>query len=160
MPPSPNQPLSGQSTAQPAPQPYAAPAYAPYQRLFDPNRPSTVKGVYLGDVLFLIAGVLLIGVGFENLGWISSSFAPGMFVLLGLLAIPTGLIFVAHVVMPHILDPVKHVLDMGMFVMSLIFLLWGFLGSFLGSVAALGGFLLAAGLFGLAGVGLKLGVLK
>ncbi|MGE5379391.1 MAG: hypothetical protein ACM3L5_00790 [Candidatus Saccharibacteria bacterium] len=143
-----------------SPPPYGTPPYAPEQQGFlHPARAPTVKIVYLGDVLFLISAALLIGVGFQNLGSIGGG-ASVSFVLLGLVAIPTGLIFMAYVIMPSALQPLDRVLDLLMLVMPIVFLLWGFLGSFAGGVAINGGLLLAGGLFGLAGMGFKMGILR
>lgn len=138
----------------------APPQYAPqYQRPMKVERVPTIKNVHLGEILFLISSVLLIGAGFENLGWIGFG-ARIQFILLGLVAIVAGLLIMAMVVMPELIKGLGPMTDTIVLALSALFVLWGLAASFFGNVGADGGFLVAAGLFGLAGSALKMGMIK
>jgi hypothetical protein len=119
----------------------------------------TVKSVHLGDVLFLIASVLLLGLGFENFSTITGV-VQAQYIVLGLVAILGGLFIMAMVIMPYMLTPVGQFMNLLVLVFSLVFLLWGLVATFANNIGLYGGFLVAAGLFGLAGSGLRMGLVK
>jgi hypothetical protein len=142
------------------PQPQYAPQPPVYQHL--PRQPMlpTVRPVHLGDVLFLIASVLLLGTGLANFSNITAYYIGAQYIILGLVAFLGGLFMMALVIMPELLKPVKQYTDLGILAFSGIFLLWGLVATFANNVGYYGGFLLAAGLFSLAGCGLRMGYIK
>jgi hypothetical protein len=119
----------------------------------------TVKAVHLGDVLFLISSALLLVAGFENFASLSR-FVAGQYVLLGMFAIVGGLLFLGMVVMPYLLNPIEKYMDMIVLGLSAIFLFWGVAAMFGGSIGYDGGQVFVGGLFGLAGMGLKMGIVR
>ncbi len=173
QPAAPAQPVQPQPQGPPqqqyAPQQYppAPPRYdqgpsqygAQYQRPYRQPKVPTIKSVHLGDVLFLISAVLLLGVGLENFSNITG-FVRAQYIILGLVAIVGGLLMMAMVVMPELLKPLEQNMDMLVLAFSLVFLLWGLVATFANNVGFYGGFLFAAGLFGLAGSGLRMGLIK
>lgn len=134
-------------TAPPQPvRPQPAPAYpAPpaYQQAppYVPKVP-TVKNVHLGEILFVLSGLLLIAVGFENLG--VGGFGL-QYLVLGILAVIGGLYFLATVLMPHLLRELSQVSGVLTLALSLVFLLWGLAAAFGSNVGVAGGLLVAAG---------------
>lgn len=137
--------------------PPSAPPYPP--QLFQPPRSPTVKSVHLGEVLFLISSALLLVAGFENFATLSR-FALAQYVLLGMFAIVGGLLFLGMVVMPHILKPIEQYLDMIVLGLSAIFLFWGVAAMFGNNIGVDGGLVFIGGLFGLAGMALKMGIIR
>ena len=118
-----------------------------------------MKSIHLGDVLFLISSMLLIAVGLENFSWIAVA-VRAQYLILGLVALLVGLLLLANVVMPYLLRSMDQMMDMVIAALSLVFLIWGLIAVFANDVGFFGGFLFAAGLFGLAGSGLRMGILK
>lgn len=147
------QPPAVQSAPPPVP---ASPLPA---QLFQPPRTPTVRSVHLGDVLFLIASALLLAAGFDNFASLSR-FVQGQFVLLGMFAIVGGLVFVGMVVMPHLMRPIEKYLDTIVLGLSAIFLFWGVAAMFGSNIGLDGGLVFIGGLFGLAGMGLKMGIIR
>jgi len=128
-------------------------------QMYQPPRVATVKSVHLGEVLFLISAALLLVAGFENFASLSA-FVRGQYVLLGMFAIIGGLIFLGMVIMPYMLKPIERYLDMIVLGLSAIFLFWGVAAMFGGDIGFDGGQVFIGGLFGLAGMGLKMGIIR
>ena len=141
-----------QQYPQPMPQYQPAPAKKQYV--------ATVKNVGLTEILFLFSGLLLVGAGFDNLGFITVRFIPGAYILLGILAILAGLFMLAMVIMPNVIKGGDEIMTYVMLGISALFFLWGLAASFGSSIGTDGGFLVAAGMAGLAGGALKMGILK
>jgi len=127
-----------------------APAYRP-------ARAPTVKNVHLGEILYVLAGLVLVGIGFENLGVADFGL---QYVALGLFAVLAGLFFLALVIMPHLLRELSQVMGMVTLVLSLITFLWGLAVVFGNSVGVYGGLLVSAGLASLISTGLKEGMFR
>jgi hypothetical protein len=130
----------------------------PVQALQPPRVP-TVKNVHMGEVLFLISSALLLVAGFDNFASLSF-FVRGQYVLLGFMAIVGGLLFMGMVVMPYVLKPIEKNLDMLVLILSAIFLFWGVAAMFGTSIGFDGGMVFIGGLFGLAGMALKMGIIR
>lgn len=154
----PAQPVQPQPQVPPQQQ-YAPPYGSPYQQAYRPPVVPTIRTVHLGDVLFLIASVLLLGIGFENFSTITGG-AGAQYIVLGLVAILGGLFMMALVIMPELLKSVHEFMDVLVLAFSLVVTFWGLVATFANNVGFLGGILLAAGLFGLAGCGLRMGMIK
>jgi hypothetical protein len=148
------QPAPQQQYQQPPPQQYYAP------QPVKPRNVPTVKNVGMTEVLFLFSGFMLLGAGFENLGYLTVRFIPGAYILLGLIAIVAGLFMLAMVIMPNLIKGMDDMLTYVILGISGLFFLWGLAACFGSSIGALGGILVAAGLAGLAGGALKMGILK
>lgn len=167
--PAPVQPQPQAPPQQNAQQPYpqappqnnqAPPQYRqPYHQQYRMSATPTIRNVHLGDVLFLIAAVLLLGIGFENFSGITNA-VGAQYIFLGLVAILGGLFMMALVIMPELLKPLNEFLDVLVLAFSLVITFWGLVATFANNVGFLGGILLAAGLFGLAGCGLRMGMIK
>lgn len=144
--------------AQPSPQP--APYLPPYPpQALQPPRVPTIRSIHLGEVLFLISSALLLVAGFENFASLSR-FVLGQYVLLGFFGIVGGMLFMGMVVMPYVLRPIEKYLDMIVLVLSAIFLFWGVAAMFGTSIGVDGGMVFIGGLFGLAGMALKMGIIR
>jgi len=146
-----------QPAAQPPPPPAPVPPL-PVQ-LIQPPRVPTVRSVHLGDVLFLIASALLLAAGFDNFASLSQ-FVQGQFVLLGMFGIVGGLLFAGMVIMPYLMRPIARYMDAIVFGLSAIFLFWGVAAMFGNNIGLDGGLVFIGGLFGLAGMGLKMGIIR
>ncbi|MBI0583508.1 MAG: zinc ribbon domain-containing protein [Methanomassiliicoccus sp.] len=132
------------------------PGYVPPYQQVRPRNVPTVRTLHLGEVLLLIAGAFLIGVGFDNL----EGFYRAQYILLGLVSLVGGLIFLGKVIVPDMLRPLDQFMDLLILGMSGLFVLWGLVAVFADNAGWLGGFLVSAGLLGLASAGLKMGILK
>ncbi|MDW5563138.1 MAG: zinc ribbon domain-containing protein [Methanomassiliicoccus sp.] len=138
----------------------APPHVPPYPaQLFRPPRVATVRNVHLGDVLFLISSALLLVAGFDNFASLSY-LARAQYVLLGLFAIVGGLLFLGMIIMPHLLKPIAHMMDLIVLGLSAIFLFWGVAAMFGSSIGYDGGMVFVGGLFGLAGMALRMGIIR
>jgi hypothetical protein len=152
----------------PGPQPpYQAPQQyqVPPQQYGPPQPPkaqhvATVRTVGLTETLFLFSGLFLIVAGFDNLSVLGSRFYGAQYPLLGILALLAGLFVMAMVIMPTLIKGMDSMMDIVMIGISLLFLVWGFGALFASSVGFSGGLMIGAGLAGLAGVGLRMGILK
>lgn len=140
-----------------APAEQGAPPYPP--QLYQPPRSPTVRSIHLGQVLFLISSALLLVAGFENFASLSFG-ARASYVLLGMFAIVGGLLFLGMVVMPYVLKPVEQYLDVIVLGLSAVFLFWGVAAMFGSGIGSDGGHVFIGGLFGLAGMGLKMGIIR
>jgi hypothetical protein len=140
---------------------------------YSPPRPpkaarvATVRNIGLTEILSLFSGLFLVIVGFDNLSAIKTSGYGGQVFVLGVLALLIGLAILAMVIMPYMMKGMNNsMMDIAMLVLSLIFVIYGFvlvfstytrISGFLGFDGAI---LIAAGLSGLAASGLKMGILK
>jgi hypothetical protein len=149
------QPAPQQQYPMPPPQQYYPPQPPP-----KPARVATVKSVGLTEVLFLFSGFMLLGAGFDNLGYITVRFIPGAYILLGLIAILAGLFMLAMLLMPNLIKGMDDMMTYVMLGIGALFFLWGLAASFGSSIGIDGGFLVAAGMAALAGGALKMGILK
>ena len=118
-----------------------------------------MKSVHLGDVVFLISSALLLVAGFENFASLKSS-VLGQYVLLSMFTIVGGMLFLGMVVMPYILKPIEKYMDMLVLGLSAIFLFWGVAAMFGVNIGLDGGMVFIGGLFGLAGMALKMGIIR
>jgi hypothetical protein len=125
-----------------------------------PQRVATVMNIGLTEILFLFSGFLLISAGFQNFSYITLRNIPGQYILLGILAILAGLFILVLVIMPRMLKGMDNIMGFLMLGLSVLFIVWGLAALFANNVGVFGGELVAAGLAGLAGVGLKMGLLK
>jgi hypothetical protein len=126
-----------------------------------------VRNVGLTEILFLFSGLFLIVAGFANLDNVAKITGyGGQVVAIGIFALIIGLAMMAMVIMPYMMKGMdNNMMSIVMLVLSLIFLIYGLI--MVASSARGSGFLgydgaelIAAGLAGLAGSGLKMGILK
>lgn len=131
-----------------------------------PQRVPTVKNIGLTEILFLFSGLFLIIVGFDNLYYLKYSGYGAQVFALGILALLFGLFILAIVVMPYLTKGMDDVMGFLMLILSLVFVIYGFVlvfstsGRSSGFLGSGGPELIAAGLAGLTASGLKMGVLK
>jgi hypothetical protein len=139
---------------------------APPQQQYVPPQPpkaarvATVRNVGLTEVLFLLSGFFLVIAGFDNLSVLGNRFFGGQYPLLGILALLAGLFVLAMLIMPSILKSLDNMMDILMLGISVLFLFWGLAANFGNNIGFSGAILIGAGLAGLAGAGLKMGLLK
>ena len=119
-----------------------------------PEKIPTIKNVHLGEILFLLSGILLIAAGLENLGWSTRGFGL-QYLLLGIFAIVGGLYLVAVIVMPNMVGELSKASNKATVLIALTFLIWGFAAAFAVDVGANGGLLVAAALAAALGIMLR-----
>lgn len=139
-------------------QQYQQPQYAQQQPISP--RVETVRNVGMTEMLFLIAGVLLISAGFGNLSIIGNNNVPFQYLFLGMIALLGGLFILGMMVVPNMFAGMSH--EMGLIVLgiSALFFFWGMAALFADNVGWYGSEIVAASIAGLAGAALKMGFVK
>jgi hypothetical protein len=152
--PGPQPQYQGSQQYQAPPQQYSPPQPPKSQRV------ATVRNIGLTEILFLFSGLFLVVAGFDNLSVLGSRFYGAQYPLLGIIALLAGLFILAMVIMPTLIKGMDNMMDILMAGISLLFLIWGFAATFANNVGFSGGIMIGAALAGLAGVGLRMGMLK
>ncbi len=86
------------------------------------QRVPTVRKVDLTELLIVVSGLLLMGVGFWNLSYIAFN-APVVYVLMGIVALAVGLLMMLVVIMPAPFKGMAQIMDILLLVFAIIFIL-------------------------------------